>query len=279
MFGDASALLGRAGRYVERFRKTILHYFYLWLGIFAAVTTLPLDPAEYGGWDFSGWLGHSLAQWILAQLEMNLLPKGETVIIVAPFDPLIVLTEIGAGVAFLVVGTYGLARLVRWMWPGLKVSERHWAKRLLVMAPFLLVLGTTVGFIVLPYVYLWAYQLAQYAGASPTLSLTEFISTTLIFALSVGAAFEIPVLVAGLSAAGVLKTETMRAHWRGAVFGCLILAFLISPGVGGGWIEIPMWAGFCGLLYWGYRIAKRVERSREMAESTEMEASTHGTTD
>lgn len=262
MFGDTSSLLHRLGTYIERFRRVILHYFYLWLAIFGATTTLPLDPNEYRGWNFSGWLGHSLAQWILARMESGLLPRQETIIVVAPFDPLIVLTEIGAGVALLVVVVYGLFRLLRFAWPGLKLHERYWAKRLLVAAPFLLVMGCALGFFVLPWVYEWAYQLALYTGAAPTISLTEFVSTTLIFVLSVGASFEIPVLVGGLSSAGILKTDTMRSHWRGAVFGCLILAFLISPGIGGGWIEIPLWGLYCLLLYAGYRLAKRIEYSQ-----------------
>lgn len=276
MLGDASSLLSNLAERAQKYRRTVLRLFYLWLAVFCVTTTLPLEPDLYRSWNFSAWLGHSIAQYLLRWLETTLLPKGETIIIVAPFDPLIVLSEIGAATGVLVVGTYALIRLARFAWPGMYPKERYWATRLLALVPVLLVTGTAVGFVVLPYIYLWAYQLALYTGAAPTVSLTEFISTTLIFALSVGASFEAPVVVAGLTAAGILSTETMRRHWRGIVFSLLILAFLISPGIGGGWIEIPLWGTFCGLFYSGYRIAKRIEQGREHSTpEAHVEASMH----
>lgn len=261
MLGNLSPDIRRVLDLLARLRRTLFRYFLAWLALFAGLTTVPIRGPR-AAFDVAGWLGNSAASWLLVTVERSLLTRGETLIVVAPFDPLIAITEIGAFFAGLAVGTFALVRFVHYAWPALRPHERPWVRRLLAVAPGLFVAGCTVGFLVLPYVYLWAYQLAGYAGAAPTISLTEFVSTTLVFVVSVGLSFEIPVLIVGLTAAGIVSCASLRQHWRVAVFGCWVAAFVISPGVGGGWIEIPLGLGLSGLFYAGYAMAKRVERGR-----------------
>lgn len=259
MFSGISAVLTAVENRVRPLVGFLKRVAVVFLVVFVATSVLPTKLSFYGRLSSANWFGNSVSDVLLRWSESYLLPKGETVIIVAPFDAFTVLMEIGAALGIIAATTYAVAAAVRYAWPGLKARERYWARRLILLVPGLFVLGSAVGLYLLPYLYAWSYDLAFSVGASPTVSLTEFVATSIVFVLSVGAGFEIPSIAAGLAAAGILRSTTMKTYWRHAVLGCFVLALFISPGVGGGVIEIPLGFGFSGLFALAYAIVKRVE--------------------
>lgn len=262
MFGDLGSLVDSLGRWARRFQGFLLRVAGVFLTAWCLLTFFPLRASEWWPPGWVSWVGDSASGRLLRLLEARLLPPGERLLVLSPFDPLTVLMGIGAGLALLVTIPYTVSRVLAFASSGLKPVERRAVRWLLMGVPALFVAGSALGFWLLPYVFQWCEALAGAAGAQPTASLTQFVYTALVFAFGVGASFEIPAVCAGLGAIGVLRSAAMRRHWRGAAMGTLLLAFLISPGIFGGLVEIPMWAGFMGLYGLGYLLVKRVEAGR-----------------
>jgi Sec-independent protein secretion pathway component TatC len=265
VFGDLSSVLDRVASYANRFRRFLARVATIFLTAWCLFTFVPVRPSEWWPPGWVSWVGDSVSGNLLRLMESHLLPAGEKVIVLSPFDPLTVLMGLGAGIAAIVAITYAIAKLMAYAWSGLKASERRMATNLMLWVPALFGAGALLGLWLLPYVFQWCYALAGAAGAQTTVSLTEFVYTALFFVFTVGLSFQIPAVCAGLGTAGILHSSTMRKHWKVATMGTLVLAFLISPGIFGGLVEIPMWGLFMGLYYLGYRVVKRAERTRSQS--------------
>lgn len=266
MAANLATLLSRVGEFAHRFRAFLIRAGLVWLICFVVFSALPLDLRLYRDWSAASWFGDSISQHLLRAAESLLLPAGETILVISPFDPFTALMEIGAALALIVVLLYVTGVVMHYAWSAMYSHETYWASRLLVLIPVLFLGGIGVGVYLLRWLYLWTFQLAPATGAAPTVSLVGFISSTVVFLLLVGLGFEIPPLCAALAAAGLLTTRTMRAHWRGAAMGCVVLAFLISPGVGGGLIEFPLAAMFGALYAGSYGLVRHEERRRAVAD-------------
>jgi sec-independent protein translocase protein TatC len=268
-------------KWLSRIRRVALRLLALFLALWVAFSALPTRLTDFADVSGGSWFGDSVSAVTLRWLESHLLPKGTQVLVLSPFGAFTVLMEIGAAMAAFVTVLVALALLLRWLWPGMRRHERGAAAEVLLMAPALFAGGVALALYVLPTLYAWGIGLEPAAGGTNTVSLTEFVSTTLVFTLGVGLAFEVPVLCSGLAQAGVLTTSLMRKKENAVIAGagCVVLAFLISPGVGGGVIEFPLAAVF-GLLYLlGYWFVGRVERSRERSAARAMGVTVHGEPD
>lgn len=267
MLGDeARELYARALEHLHRLRSLLLRLFLLFAAVFTAVTFIPLSwrtLTHFGGWSsLSYWYGESLSAAIVRWSLAYMLPPGETVIAYSPWDPFTVISEVGAALSAALVGGYLAARALRLARRAMWEHERRWASRLVVLVPGLFVAGCALGLWLLPYVYAWLMVLGTLLGVSPVISLTEFVGATVVFAGSLGLCFELPALCLGLGAAGILKSTAMRRYAPWAFVGCMAMAFVVSPGIGGGLIELPMGLGFFGLYWLGYWLVRKVERGR-----------------
>ncbi len=266
MFGQLGGLFDRFLERGARYRRLLIRLFLAFALTFTAVTFIPLSwrtLTHFGGWSsLSYWYGESLSAAIVRWFIAYLLPPGETVIAYSPWDPFTVITEVGAAISLAAVGTYLLARFLRLARRAMWEHERRWASVLSVLVPGLFAGGCALGLWLLPYVYAWLATLGTLLGVSPVISLTEFVGATVAFAGALGLCFELPALCLGLSAAGLLKSPQMRRYAPLAFVGCVAMAFVVSPGIGGGLIELPMGLGFFGLYWLGYWLVRKVERGR-----------------
>src|SRR2546429_249724 len=71
---------------------------------------------------------------------------------------------------------------------------------------------------VLPFTFSFLYGIAIAMGAQPLLQLQEFLDFILLFSLGFGVAFELPVVMYGLSALGIVGADFWKRHWRLATF-------------------------------------------------------------
>ena len=244
----------------------ILRSLAVFFGSFLFFSAVPMSLAGYGTPNFFvvDVFSDSTSGLFLRWSEGYLLPKGETLLVLAPFDGFTVLMEIAAAFSVSVTLVYVTIRLVRYAMPGLYQHERRWLRRLLVMVPGLFIAGATVSLLILPWLFLWAFQLTLALGLSPTVSLTEFVATSLFLVVGLGAVFELPALAAGLAAAGVISSELLRKHRKLAASACLIGTLFIVPGIFGGLVEFPMAAMFYGLYELSIRMVRTVEKHREV---------------
>jgi sec-independent protein translocase protein TatC len=234
--------------------------------VFFGTIALPLSPSDFGtvlSFTSYGVVGSSLAVFVLRWAERFLLPHGETIIVLGPFDAFTAIMEVAAFLAALVAIPYLFHLLFGYMRPGLRAREQRALRRMTALGTGFFVLGVLFTlFVVLPYLYLFSFDLQPIAGATGTVSLLAFLSTTVTFSLSIGLAFEVPTVCYGLALAGVLHAKVMRTYWRHAAFGSFILAFIVSPGVGGGLFETIIALAIFSVYLVGYGLVKRVERSK-----------------
>ena len=267
-FASLDRLIDGPLRLLSRAKRILIRAFLLFSSVWLVTTAIPLyRPVSW--WlphIGANWFSYSLATHLLRDSEWYMLPHGETIIALGPWDTFVVICEIGAVIALAAVIPYLTLLALRHGWRGLKGTTR-WA--IIWLAPLalgLFVAGMVTALLVLPWLYGFAYQIQGPAGVSGTVSLTSFVTETLFFVIAMGLSFEIPVVTYGLGYAGVLTAPTMRRAMWPAFFGCAGLALIISPGVGGGVLEIPMALGFFGLYIIGYLMVKRAEAARSGAE-------------
>lgn len=115
--------------------------------------------------------------------------------------------------------------------------------------------------VVLPFTFTFLYGIAIAMGAQPFLQLQEFLDFVLLFSLAFGIAFELPVIMYGLTVLGVVDADFWKRHWRFAVVGIFFFGAAITPdgsGVTMMLVAVPM----LGLYAGGYAaIRLRLRRS------------------
>lgn len=268
------ATLKSLARLGARVGKRFVAVFLLsWIGL----TLFPVTPAAWTltGSLTVGWMSHSVSVLLIRWLEARMLPPGVILIAIGPFDAFQVITEMGAILALMVALPVLLHDLWVYASPGLLPKERRVGRKVMVLGFLLFVAGAALALLVmLPAVFAWSYQLNGAISAVPTVSIFEFINTIMLFTLLLGAAFQVPTVLYILSMFGIVKAKTLEAHTWTALLGSFILAFLISPGVGGGLIEIPLGFGLWGMYYASYKVIARRERRMDLVTKESPEAVT-----
>lgn len=255
-------------RLVSAVKRQLKRAAAIFLATWVAVSALPLSqPGRFvSDPSASTWFSYSLADWLLRGAEIRFLPRGETIIALGPWDTFAVLMEIGAAVAVLALIPYITVEAYRHK-SALRRKERQALRFLLPLSLGLFVSGLALSAWLLPWLYAFAYSVQAPAGVSGTVSLTAFVTETALFMVGLGVAFETPVVTYGLGYLGILTTGVMRKNLKWAFLACTIAALFVSPGVGGGIIEIPLAFGLFGLYLLGYLMVRSVERSRAESEA------------
>jgi Sec-independent protein secretion pathway component TatC len=239
----------------------------VFLAAFGAAVVVPLSPtASDFSFTASGIVKSSLAVVVLRWLEASLVPPGETLLAVGPFDAFLGITWVGAMIAALVAVPYAAGEAFRYAGPGLTGSERRAVRDASALAVALFAAGASATLLVgLPALYSFNLQLQPVAGVAPTVALLPLLSTTALFTVGFGAAFEAPAVCYALASAGAIGSAAMRRYWRHALLGSFVAAFVISPGVGGGILETAMGAAIFSSYLLGYRLVRGVERRRALS--------------
>jgi sec-independent protein translocase protein TatC len=118
----------------------------------------------------------------------------------------------------------------RFIKPGLKSTERKYARGFVSATTFLFMSGVAFGYYVicpLSVNFFLNYQVSSEVLNSPTLSTYVSLISTVV--LACGAVFELPVLVFFLTKAGVLTPQLLKAFRRHAIVGALVLSAIITP--------------------------------------------------
>jgi sec-independent protein translocase protein TatC len=147
--------------------------------------------------------------------------------------------------------------------PALRPQEKRTILRLLVPSMALFAAGVLLAFfVVLPFTFSFLYQVAVNLGVEqPLLHIDQFLDFVLLFMLGFGLAFQVPVVMYGLTAIGLVRAATWRKYWRLAIIAMFAFGAIITPdgsGVTMLLISLPM----SGLYVAGYVAAVLHERRR-----------------
>jgi sec-independent protein translocase protein TatC len=114
--------------------------------------------------------------------------------------------------------------------PGLTPRERKPVQRLAPASLVLFAMGVGFCWLILPAAIYW---FAGFIDRYPGVRLIQEPGTMVFFALKMmlafGIAFQLPLIVFGLGAMGLLTAETLTKYWRQAATVIFILAAVITP--------------------------------------------------
>jgi sec-independent protein translocase protein TatC len=169
---------------------------------------------------------------VIRWLELPVLPflHGRKLVYTHPGDPFsIVLT------ASIAIGVVLALPVITWqVWaflsPALHRHEKRVAIPVLVFALLLFLGGVTLGyFFVLPLALEWLMSF-QTAALEPMLTASEYFSFTVSLVVAFGAAFELPIVLLGLTALGVVTPRMLNHFRRHAIVACVVIGAFLTPG-------------------------------------------------
>src|SRR5206468_12161987 len=149
----------------------------------------------------------------------------------------------------------------RFVAPALKATERQLIIRISVPVVFLFLSGVAMSLlVVLPFTFTFLYGIAIAMGAETLLQLDGFLDFVLLFSIAFGAAFDLPVVMYGLSVLGIVEADFWKRHWRFAVIAIFFFGAAITPdgsGVTMLLVAVPMLFLYVG----GYAAIRLHDRS------------------
>ncbi|GGM65884.1 Sec-independent protein translocase protein TatC [Thermogymnomonas acidicola] len=209
---------------------------------------------------------HNMGIQFLGLIEHHVLPKGTEIIILKPQDGVVADLDTSMFLAVVFSMPVIVREMGKFIGPALRKSEKQLIRMVTVPASLLFALGAFFGlWFVAPRLFIVFRSYDLGLGASPTISLTSFISFILIYIFAFGMSFEVPVIMVGLTRTGMVSSETWIGGWRYAVIASLVFGMVFSPGVTGFTMTI-MAIPMIALYFAGAYVSRRVER-KMMAES------------
>jgi sec-independent protein translocase protein TatC len=184
-------------------------------------------------------IGVGVAFYLLTRFDLFLvierpvlpyLPAGRRLIVTNPTDPLRILMT-----ASLILGTILASPVIGWhVWgflsPALHKHEKRVVIPVLICGALLFLAGTALSwFLILP-LTLKVFTSIQSAALDPMFSFREYTGFVMSMSLALGAVFELPIAIAGLSWLGLVNPRMLNRFRRYAIVGALVAAAFITPG-------------------------------------------------
>ena len=180
-----------------------------------------------------------------------------------PWDAYIVMFKIAFFLAIVVGSPVISFEVGRFISPALKPSEKRVILKITIPVVVLFLAGVLLCFlVVLPFTFSLLFSQQNLMGANFLVIYGDnFIDFVLLFSLGFGIAFQLPVVMYGLSAIGIVSAAFWKRHWRIATAGIFIFGALITPdgsGVTMMLVALPMLV----LYVLGYGFARRAQKVR-----------------
>jgi len=185
-----------------------------------------------------------------------------------PWDAYVVMFKVAFFLAAVTASPLIVYQVGRFVGPALKPTERRLIIR--VTAPVLLLFlsGVALCFVViLPFTFNLLFSVQNLLGANLLILYGDsFIDFVLLFTLAFGLAFQLPVLMYGLTALGILPANFWKKYWRFATIAIVVFGAIITPdgsGITMFLVALPMLALYAG----GYVAAVGVDKRRARAKA------------
>ena len=169
---------------------------------------------------------------LITLLEQPILPylMGRKLIFTHPGDAFSIAMQVSFGVGFALAAPVLLYQLWAFMSPALYKHEKKVVVPLLFAATCLFMMGASLAyFFVLPFALKFLMEF-QTAALEPMITARDYFDFATSLALSMGAVFELPILLVGLTVLGIITPMQLRAYRRHAMVASLVVAAIITPG-------------------------------------------------
>lgn len=158
---------------------------------------------------------------------------------------------------------YAIWQMWLFIKPALSLKERKNSRGIILIICLLFFIGVVFGYLLLlPLTIIFLSQYELSANITNQITISSYISTTILFPLSTGLVFELPVFVYFLSEIELLTPQFLKKYRKHAVVIILIIAGIITPStdiISQLLVAIPLY-----ILYEiSISVSKRVYRKKE----------------
>jgi sec-independent protein translocase protein TatC len=207
----------------------VLAHFGIWFTLLLTVRTtrVVIDGQSWPAFGFNVY--DNIAAQIYHGVASRTVPEGVQIIVAKPTEAV----AAQMGIAFLLAFILTLPALLLETWaffePALKPIERRATLIGLPFAVALFLAGCAFAFVyVVPLLLGVLYDFSAPIGAVSFLSASSLVGTVTMLLLVFGLAFQLPLVMAGSSAIGLVQPRTYTRYWRHAVVTIFILAAFIT---------------------------------------------------
>ena len=190
---------------------------------------------------------------------------GSKLVYTHPSDAFQTLLDAGFALAFVIASPVILYQLWGFISPAMYAHEKKIVLPVLAGIVALFVAGVALGFFVILPMTLRFLIGVESNALSPMITASEYFGFAIYMCLAFGAAFELPIVVMGLTALGLVTPQFLAKYRRYAIVGGLIVGGFITPDPTSMIaIAIPMYA----LFELSIALSKMVYRWRERREQS-----------
>jgi sec-independent protein translocase protein TatC len=206
---------------------------------------------------------NNTASLILKKMVSDLVPSYVQITMLSPADAF--LAEINVSLFMTVI--LGMPTIVYhlngFLAPGLRPHEKRLIFMITVPASLLFIFGCMFAyFLITPFTLDFLYSYGVALDLNTFLTIDDFITFVLLFIGAFGLAFELPIIMVGLTSLGVVNHSFWKENWRYAVVGIFIFGAVITPD-GSGITMILVALPLLVLYLGGYLVSIRVGKKRE----------------
>lgn len=167
---------------------------------------------------------------LLAQPVAPYLKEGQKLIVTHPADSFRITLSISIWLGLVLALPVVLYQLWAFLAPALYKHEKRVVIPVFFFGTILFLCGIALSyFVILPLTLHFLFSI-QATSLDMLISAREYFGFAIAMSLAMGAVFELPILIIGLTAVGVVTPRFLQKFRRYAVVLCLIGSALITPG-------------------------------------------------
>jgi len=258
--------------HLEEVRRRLKVVIFAFVVSFAFFLTFSL---QYGVLGYAGYLPvpslnprEVIASQFLVALENRYIPANITTVVLTPWEAIVVQFKAALFLAAVLISPVSTYEFWAFISPALKPKERRLIIRVSVPVVLLFLAGVAMSFlVVLPFTIPFLYDISGAIVDQPLFQIQEFLDFILLFSLAFGAAFELPVVMYGLTVLGIVQPAFWLRNWRYAAIAIFVFGAFITPdgsGVTMMLVALPMLALYAG----GFGATLLRERRRERTKTS-----------
>lgn len=233
--------------HINELRARIVRIAIAVIAIMIFCITFGLQPFEYGGmqlaYPYPDPIRNISAQ-IMLYMQDTLVPENVTLVQTAPGQAFFAQIYVSILVGIIGAMPVVVREMTSFISPAISPKARKEISHIVAPAVALFVAGVAFSYVVaVPFILDFLYQYGEAIGVVPLFNISDFISFVLQFLLGFGIAFELPVLMYGISLTDAISPYFWRNNIRYAILILIVFGALITPdgsGVTMWFVSIPM---------------------------------------